>query len=122
MKFTVISKAVQYTASFYINVLILIIVFRLGNLHGGCVATLIDICSSFAIFVAEGKTWNLAGVSTDLSVSYLRGVPEGETITLVCEVARVGKALANIHTKVYDNENRLCYAGTHTKFNIDSRM
>jgi uncharacterized protein (TIGR00369 family) len=102
--------------------LILIIEFRLGNLHGGCVATLIDICSTFAIFVAEGKTWNLGGVSTDLSVSYLRGVPEGETITLVCDVARVGKALANIHTKVYDNENRLCYAGTHTKFNIDSRM
>lgn len=53
---------------------------RLGNLHGGCVATLIDICSSFSIIVGSGKSWNLIGISTDLSVAYLRGIAEGETI------------------------------------------
>lgn len=95
---------------------------RLGNLHGGCVATLIDICSSFAILVTTGKPWSLIGISTDLSVAYLRGVPAGEVIRIECDVQRVGKTLANIFTRVYDSENRLCYSGSHTKFNIDSRL
>ncbi|GAA5797085.1 HotDog domain-containing protein [Helicostylum pulchrum] len=95
---------------------------QLGNLHGGCVATLIDICSSFSIIVGSGKPWNLIGVSTDLSVAYLRGISEGETIRIVCEVQRVGKVLSNIFTRIYDSEGRLSYSGSHTKFNIDSRL
>ncbi|KAG2204192.1 hypothetical protein INT46_006076 [Mucor plumbeus] len=95
---------------------------QLGNLHGGCVATLIDICSSFAVLVGTGKKWELIGVSTDLSVAYLSGVAEGDVIRLDCEVQRVGKNLANIFTRVYDQKNRLCYSGSHTKYNIDSRL
>ncbi|KAI9476005.1 MAG: HotDog domain-containing protein [Benjaminiella poitrasii] len=95
---------------------------QLGNLHGGCVATLIDICSSFAVLVSSRKLWTLIGISTDLSVSYMRGVSEGETIRIVCEVQRVGSTLANIFTRVYDQEKHLCYSGSHTKFNIDSRL
>ncbi|KAI8370320.1 HotDog domain-containing protein [Radiomyces spectabilis] len=96
---------------------------QLGNLHGGCVATIIDICSSFAILVHEGKAkWSLIGVSTDLSVSYMRGVPEGVTIRLECEVQRVGKTLANIYTKVYDDHGNICYSGSHSKYCIDSRL
>lgn len=95
---------------------------RLGNIHGGCVATLIDICSSFAIIVGSGKPWQLIGISTDLSVQYLRGVAEGETLRIVCDVQRVGKTLANIFTRIYDSQGRLCYSGSHTKFNIDSRL
>ncbi|KAI7901431.1 HotDog domain-containing protein [Cokeromyces recurvatus] len=96
---------------------------QLGNLHGGCVATLIDICSSYAILVATShKPWNLIGISTDLSVAYLRGISEGEIIRIVCEVQRVGSTLSNIFTRIYDQENRLCYSGSHTKFNIDSRL
>ncbi|CAO3591312.1 unnamed protein product [Absidia cylindrospora] len=72
---------------------------QLGNLHGGCVATLIDVCTSFATLVHEGKTkWKTMGVSTDLSVSYILGVPAGETIQIECNVQRVGKNLANIST------------------------
>jgi acyl-coenzyme A thioesterase 13 len=97
-------------------------VLRLRNLHGGCVATLIDICSSFAILVSSGKPWYMVGVSTDLSVAYLRGVTAGETIRIECEVQRVGKTLANMFTRIYDSENRLCYSGSHTKFNIDSKL
>lgn len=96
--------------------------YRLGNLHGGCVATLIDICSSFAVLVGTGKQWSLIGVSTDLSVAYLSGVSEGDVIRLECEVQRVGKTLANIFTRVYDQNNRLCYSGSHTKYNIDARL
>lgn len=72
--------------------------------------------------VGTGKQWQLIGISTDLSISYLRGIAQGETLRIVCEVHRVGKTLANIFTKIYDSQNRLCYTGSHTKFNIDSRL
>lgn len=79
-------------------------------------------CSSVALLVAGGKQWQIIGISTDLSISYLRGIAQGETIQIVCEVQRVGKTLASIYTKIYDAQNRLCYTGSHTKFNIDSRL
>lgn len=85
-------------------------------------ATLIDICSSFSILVAKGKPWSLIGISTDLSVAYLRGVSEGEKLRIVCEPQRVGKTLANIFTRIYDCQGKLSYSGAHTKFNIDSRL
>jgi uncharacterized protein (TIGR00369 family) len=92
------------------------------NLHGGCVASLIDICSSFAILTATGKEWSLIGISTDLSVSYFLPVQEGEEITIVCDVLRVGSALGSIHTKIYNKKGDLCYSGSHTKYCIDSRL
>ncbi|KAI9496179.1 HotDog domain-containing protein [Zychaea mexicana] len=96
---------------------------QLGNIHGGCVATIIDICSSFAILTYEGKGgWKLIGVSTDLAVSYMSGIAAGQTARLECEVQRVGKSLANIYTKVYNDQGKLCYSGSHTKYSIDSRL
>ncbi|KAG0169637.1 hypothetical protein DFQ28_011017, partial [Apophysomyces sp. BC1034] len=73
---------------------------QLGTWHGGCVATVIDACTSIAIAVYEGKTkWVLSGVSTELAVSYMRGIPSGETARVECEVHRVGKSLANLFAK-----------------------
>ncbi|CAO3621870.1 unnamed protein product [Cunninghamella echinulata] len=96
---------------------------QLGNLHGGCVATLIDLASSFAILVYDGKTkWKRMGVSTDLSVNYMLGVPAGENVKVECVVQRVGKNLANIYTVIYNEAGKICYTGSHTKFSIDSRL
>ncbi|CAO3630381.1 unnamed protein product [Cunninghamella blakesleeana] len=93
---------------------------RMGSLHGGCAATIIDICSSFAILVHEGKhRWDLIGISSVLQVSYVRGVASGEKIRLECEVQKMGKNLGNIHTKVYDSNDELLYFGPHTKYCID---
>ncbi|KAI8383060.1 HotDog domain-containing protein [Blakeslea trispora] len=95
----------------------------LGRVHGGCVATLIDICSSFAIMVTSGKhQWEMLGVSSDLAVTYLSGAPLGEVLRIECETQRVGKNLANIHTKIFDQQNRVCYSGSHTKFNIAVKL
>ncbi|OBZ82707.1 Acyl-coenzyme A thioesterase 13 [Choanephora cucurbitarum] len=95
----------------------------LGRVHGGCVATLIDICSSFAIMVNSGRhQWEMLGVSSDLSVTYMSGAAVGQVLRIECETQRVGKNLANIHTKIYDQQNRVCYSGSHTKFNIVPRL
>ncbi|KAI9019184.1 HotDog domain-containing protein [Phycomyces nitens] len=95
----------------------------LGSLHGGCVATLIDVCSTCTILTYEGKSkWKTVGVSTDLSISYIRGISPGSVARIECEVQRVGKTMANIYTTIYDERNNLCYTGSHTKFCVDSKM
>ncbi|KAI8327021.1 hypothetical protein EDC96DRAFT_533015, partial [Choanephora cucurbitarum] len=77
----------------------------LSRLHGGCVATLIDVCSSFAIMVSSGRhQWEMIGVSSDLSFAV------GQVVRIECETQRVGKNLANIYTKIYDQQNRVCYS------------
>ncbi|KAI8342710.1 HotDog domain-containing protein [Chlamydoabsidia padenii] len=96
---------------------------HLGNIHGGCVATLIDICTSFAVFAHQGKTkWKHFGVSTDLVISYYKGITEGETTGIECNVHRVGKNLANLTATIYNTEGQPCYTGSHTKFCVDSRL
>ncbi|KAI8575031.1 hypothetical protein K450DRAFT_263680 [Umbelopsis ramanniana AG] len=96
----------------------------LGNLHGGCVATLIDLCSSMAILVSgENMTaWRSPGISTELAVSYIAGAPEGAKLRVENELLRSGKTLANLYTKIYNENGRLCYSGTHTKFCLDSKL
>ncbi|ORX56353.1 Thioesterase/thiol ester dehydrase-isomerase [Hesseltinella vesiculosa] len=95
----------------------------LGNIHGGCVATIIDLCSSMAIYVYEGNNkWKMPGISTDLTVSYMTGVSAGQKIRIVSEVQRLGKNLGNMYTVIYNEQGKACYAGGHTKYCMDARL
>ncbi|KAI9314556.1 HotDog domain-containing protein [Dichotomocladium elegans] len=95
----------------------------LGGIHGGCIATLIDTCSSCALLMYDGKyKWKGLGVTTDLSVSYMRSMRAGQTARIECVVQRCGKNIANIYTEVMDETGAICYAGSHTKFSVDSRL
>jgi uncharacterized protein (TIGR00369 family) len=70
---------------------------RLGNLHGGCTATLFDICTTVALApIAKPGFWAYAGVTRTLNVTYLRPMVEGEEIILECEVVHAGKRLCTI--------------------------
>jgi acyl-coenzyme A thioesterase PaaI-like protein len=62
------------------------------------------------------------GVSTDLAVTYMLGVPAGETIRIECTVQRAGKSLANLHSTIYNAAGKACYSGSHTKFCINSKL
>ncbi|KAG1464867.1 hypothetical protein G6F56_004995 [Rhizopus delemar] len=95
---------------------------RYGNIHGGLIATLIDVCSSFAIRVNTGAQWKSLGVSTDMAISYMRGAQPGSVLKIVCEAHRVGNKLATLYTRIYDQNNKLCYSGSHTKFCTDSKL
>lgn len=47
-----------------------------GNLHGGCTAWLIDICTTLPIFCLQGnRRWSTSGVTTSLAVHYLAAAP-----------------------------------------------
>lgn len=74
---------------------------RLGNLHGGCAATLFDLLTSASLapVATEGK-FAFAGVSRTLSCTYLRPVPEGSKMIVRCEVVAVGARLAAMRGEI----------------------
>ncbi|KAL2016272.1 hypothetical protein VTK56DRAFT_4016 [Thermocarpiscus australiensis] len=70
---------------------------RLGNLHGGCAATLFDFCTSTPLaLVARPGFWSYLGVSRTLSTTYLRPAPAGTEVRVECEIVQVGQRLATI--------------------------
>ncbi|KAI8053382.1 HotDog domain-containing protein [Syncephalis plumigaleata] len=90
---------------------------RVDSLHGGMIASLVDICGSLAI-ASTGDY--LTGVSTDLSVSYLNGSALNEVITIDARCTKIGKSLAFTAVDITSG-TRLLAQGRHTKFIAKSR-
>lgn len=93
----------------------------MGNLHGGCAATLIDNLSSMILLgMSKPGKFALGGVSRNLKCTYLRPVPEGSEIRLVCILVHIGKRLALLRAEIYrTGTGDLCIVGEHEKANTD---
>ncbi|KAJ3375539.1 Acyl-coenzyme A thioesterase 13 [Allomyces arbusculus] len=84
------------------------------NVHGGVLAALIDVVSSFVVVESGHPT---SGVSADLSTSYLKSVGIGAVLEVRSYCERVGKNLAFTRTDIFDkNTGDLLASGRHTKF------
>ncbi|KAJ5192264.1 hypothetical protein N7449_008406 [Penicillium cf. viridicatum] len=96
----------------------------MGNLHGGCAATLIDVLSTTILLgISEPGKFSYGGVSRNLKVTYLRPVPTGTEVRLVCEVIHVGKRLALLRAEIQRAENQdVCVVGEHEKANTDPEV
>ncbi|PKY01468.1 putative thioesterase family protein [Aspergillus campestris IBT 28561] len=96
----------------------------LGNLHGGCAATLVDVLSTVILMgVSSPGQFSLGGVSRNLKITYLRPVPRGTEVRLTCELVHVGRRLALLRAEIrrVDNGN-LCVVGEHEKANTDPEV
>ncbi|KAI9041040.1 PaaI family thioesterase [Aspergillus affinis] len=93
----------------------------IGNLHGGCAATLIDVLSTCILLgVSSPGHFGLGGVSRHLKVTYLRPVPQGTDARLVCEIVHVGRRLAFMKAEISRADTgALCIVGEHEKANTD---
>ncbi|KAJ5604646.1 hypothetical protein N7510_009800 [Penicillium lagena] len=96
----------------------------MGNLHGGCAATLIDVLSTTILLgVSQPGKFALGGVSRNLKVTYLRPVPTGTEVRLVCEVVHVGKRLALLRAEIQKADTGdVCVVGEHEKANTDPEV
>ncbi|BDD56089.1 hypothetical protein MAP00_001565 [Monascus purpureus] len=93
----------------------------MGNLHGGCAATIIDILTS-TVLIAMSKPgiFTSGGVSRNLKVTYLRPVPEGTEARVICEVVHIGRRLAYLRAEIRRADTgALCMIGEHEKANTD---
>lgn len=104
---------------------------RLGILHGGTIASMVDASGSLAL---ASRGLFSTGVSTDINVTYLNsGGKIGDTIKgeVVCDKCKyrvltehawfltrstVGKTLAYTSCRFINKDNEICARGSHTKF------
>lgn len=96
----------------------------LGNLHGGCAATLVDVLSTVILLgVSSPGQFSLGGVSRNLKITYLRPVPRDTEVRLTCELVHAGRRLALLRVEItrVDNGN-LCVVGEHEKANTDPEV
>ena len=97
---------------------------RLGNLHGGCTATLFDICTTIALApIAKPGFWAYAGVTRTLSLTYLRPMGLGEEIVIESEVVHAGKRLCMIKgTMKRKSDGAITATCEHGKASIDPEL
>jgi acyl-coenzyme A thioesterase 13 len=62
------------------------------TLHGGAIATLVDIVGTMAIMSADRN--GRPGVTTDLNTSYLSAIPEGDAAIADATALKVGRTMA----------------------------
>ncbi|DBB17966.1 hypothetical protein WJX82_004459 [Trebouxia sp. C0006] len=86
---------------------------RYNTLHGGCIATLVDVIGSAAIMTMNEHS----GVSLQISIDYLSELPGGEECEATATVSHLGKstATATVDLRV-KRTGRLAARGTHVKF------
>ncbi|KKY24438.1 putative thioesterase family [Phaeomoniella chlamydospora] len=87
---------------------------RLGILHGGTIASMVDLGGSLAV---ASRGLYSTGVSTDLNVTYLgSGGKIGDTIRgeVLCD--KFGKTLAYTSVRFMDKNDVTVARGSHTKF------
>jgi uncharacterized protein (TIGR00369 family) len=78
-----------------------------GNLHGGAIATLIDVAAGTAAARGSGfEPGKQSLVTADLHVRYL-GRPHGDMVYARSEVVRAGSRLIVVDCRVTDSEERI---------------
>ncbi|CAH0039557.1 unnamed protein product [Clonostachys rhizophaga] len=93
---------------------------RLGNLHGGAISLIYDMCTTMcAAPLAREGFWEFGGVSQNLSVTFLRPAKANRQILVKCQVLKIGKRLATIRGEMRDKINgTLLSVAEHTKATV----
>ncbi|XP_036621961.1 acyl-coenzyme A thioesterase 13 [Trichosurus vulpecula] len=86
---------------------------RIGSLHGGLTATLVDVISTLALINTErGKP----GVSVDINITYLSPAKVGEEVVIAAHILKQGKTLAFASVDLTNKATgKLIAQGRHTK-------
>ncbi|OBW64600.1 MAG: Heme peroxidase [Aureobasidium pullulans] len=87
---------------------------RLNILHGGTIASMVDLGGSLAV---ASRGLFATGVSTDLNVTYLNsGGKIGDLIRAEVTCDKFGKTLAYTSINFHNEKQELVARGSHTKY------
>ncbi|KAI4749130.1 hypothetical protein E4T50_00548 [Aureobasidium sp. EXF-12298] len=87
---------------------------RLNILHGGTIASMVDLGGSLAV---ASRGLFATGVSTDLNVTYLNsGGKIGDVIRAEVTCDKFGKTLAYTSINFHNDKQQLVARGSHTKY------
>lgn len=85
---------------------------RYGTLHGGCIATLVDVVSTAALVTQSDHP----GVSVNIDVAYMSPGPAGEEVQVDATVVKVGANLAFMAVLITSKDGKVVAKGNHTKY------
>jgi len=91
-----------------------------GNLHGGAIATIVDMMTTITIVIFDKH--NRAGVSVNLGVSYVTAATIGETIFVESKLLKSGKNLAFSECTIRKSDGQVVASARHTKFIESSKL
>jgi acyl-CoA thioesterase len=80
-----------------------------GSVHGGVLATLVDVCMLVAIFGGFRPDQMPAGTA-DLGITYMRQA-HGERLEAEAKVVKHGRQLAVVEVDITDDTGELCARG-----------
>ncbi len=80
-----------------------------GTIQGGVMAALIDDTMGLAFYTLFQQQMF---TTTNLNVNFLFGAKEGETVVVKAQVVRIGKKIANIECKVYNEKDDIITTST----------
>lgn len=76
---------------------------QLGNMHGGCAATVLDNVTSMVLYLHTtgqlGDSWSMLGVSQSIQIIYTAPATVGEYVDIECVTLAVGKSVAVIQVR-----------------------
>ncbi|XP_058523403.1 acyl-coenzyme A thioesterase 13 [Ochotona princeps] len=86
---------------------------KMGTLHGGLTATLVDLISTVALMFSER---GLPGVSVDMNITYMAPAKIGEDILISAHILKQGRTLAFASVDLTSKATgKLIAQGRHTK-------
>ena len=94
-----------------------------GNLHGGAVALIFDICTTTAIVaISRDGFWDTGHVSRNLNCTYLRPAAEGTKVYVISEVVHLGKrqGLTKGEMRMETEDGKIAYTCEHQKTALGS--
>jgi uncharacterized protein (TIGR00369 family) len=93
-----------------------------GNLHGGALATLIDVCSAMAASRANPFDFESHSlVTADLHVRYLGRPSGGDSVRAEARVVRAGRMLMVVETRVLDVNDKIIATGDFSSMLVPRR-
>jgi uncharacterized protein (TIGR00369 family) len=94
-----------------------------GNLHGGAVALIFDMCTSMTIApVSREGFWDSGHVTRTLNCAYLRPAPAGTVLLVESEVVHLGKTMAQLKGVMRrKSDGKVCYTCEHGKAKVEWR-
>jgi len=90
----------------------------MDQVHGGCLAFLLDICSSMpiiALSLANGGSGS-GGVTQAMNMIYHSPTPSGECLRIISTTLTMGARAMSARCEIWNiSKNRLVLSGTHVK-------
>ena len=93
----------------------------MGTIHGGAIATWVDVVTSAAILMLDAKE-RIASVSVNLDVDYMTAAPKGSDVYFRTRVSKIGKSLAFTSCDVCNTGGTVLAKSTHIKAFVVAKM